>query len=96
MVSRKIKNRLKRHIKRSCKYKKQYNLFIGMFKLLFLKIKNNGNPSLYNCQFCNFYHLGNIHKRTLQKTRYFKNVSTKIQIDKELKILGVKQLINRN
>ena len=91
MVSKKIKNSLKRHIQRSCKCKKQYNFFTGMLRLLMLKKKNLKSIHLYTCQFCNFYHVGNTWKRTLQKIRYFKNVSKKIEIEKELRILGVKQ-----
>lgn len=90
MVSKKIKNRLKQYIQRSCKRKKQYNLFTGILRLLILKKKNNGKPNLYKCSFCNFYHVGNTWKRTSKKIKYYKNVVKRIQIDKELRLLGVK------
>ncbi len=90
MVSKKIRNRLRLYIKKSCKYKAQYNLFTGLYRVLLLKIKGNGNPHLYKCSFCIYHHVGNISKNTLKRFRYFENVCKRIKIDQELRKLGVK------
>ena len=90
MVSKKIKNRLRKHIKRSCRCKAQYNLFIGLYRLFILRFKNNGNPNLYKCSYCNHYHVGNTGKITLKRVKYFENVCKRIKIDQELRQLGVK------
>lgn len=86
LSKRNIKN-LRWHKRRSCKYKKKYNLLTGLYRLFMLKIKDNENHHslhLYKCIYGNHYHVGNIGKYTLKNVKYIEKLHKLILSSKEI------------
>ncbi len=89
MVSKNMKKELAHYKRRSCLCKKKYNKLDSFIRLLILKFRKNGTPTLYKCLFGDHYHVGNRKKYTIRNVKHFSKILLEVKIDKELRQLGV-------
>lgn len=70
MVLKKINGFARYHYKRSCFYKKKYNLLFAW--LITLKYNKNKKIQVrpYKCIYDNHYHIGHLKRKTLSKVKY--------------------------